>query len=40
MAAAQALYHELGFRLIGAYYDNPKDDLFYFELDLTTAPSD
>jgi len=35
MAVAQALYRELGFRPIGAYYDNPKDDLFYFELELT-----
>jgi ribosomal protein S18 acetylase RimI-like enzyme len=40
MTAAQALYRELGFRPIGAYYDNPKDDLYYFELDLTAGPSD
>ena len=39
MAAAQVLYRELGFRPTGADYDNPLDDLFYFELNLT-PPAD
>ncbi len=35
MAPAQSLYRDLGFRPIGANYDDPKDDLFTFELTLT-----
>jgi GNAT superfamily N-acetyltransferase len=35
MKAARALYAALGFREVGAYYDNPLADVHYLALDLT-----
>jgi len=32
--SANALYKKLGFKTIGAYYDNPLDGVVYFSLDL------
>ena len=34
LEAAIALYRDLGFAEIGAYYDNPLADILYFELEL------
>ena len=39
MAAAHALYADLGFREIPAYYDNPLADVRYLKLDLTDSPA-
>ncbi len=38
LTAARAMYEDLGFREIPAYYDNPLDDVLYLELELS-APS-
>ena len=37
MAAARALYEDLGFREIPAYYDNPLQDVRYLSCELATA---
>lgn len=34
MKAARRLYHQVGFREIGAYYDNPVPNTVYMELEL------
>ncbi len=34
LEAALGLYRDLGFRSIGAYYQNPEPDVVYMELDL------